>query len=118
MNSNVQTANRIALAFPTAMLLACMWIASSAFAEEFRTETVKFQDLNVDTPAGVQALYGRIHSAARRVCSESDPLLQVGSAACARKAEADAIASLKLPQLTAYYKMKIGDHTPPISASR
>jgi UrcA family protein len=36
-----------------------------------RSETVKFQDLNVGTPAGVEALYGRIHSAAVRVCSPS-----------------------------------------------
>jgi UrcA family protein len=118
MNSNVHTANRIALAFPTAMLLACMCIASGAFAEEARTETVKFQDLNVDTPAGVQALYGRIHSAAKRVCSETDPVRRIGAAACARKAEADAIESLRLPQLTAYYKMKSGDHAPPLRASR
>jgi|ERR1017187_2056318 UrcA family protein len=118
MNSNAQTANRIALVVPTAMLLACAWVASSAFADEPRTEVVKFQDLNVNTPAGVQALYGRIHSAAKRVCSESDPILKIGAAACAKKAEADAIQSARLPQLTAFYKMKMGDHAPLLSASR
>jgi UrcA family protein len=117
MNANVQTKNRIALAFPV-MLLACGWVGSSAFAEEARTETVKFHDLNLDAPSGVQSLYGRIHSAAKRVCSESDPVLRAAEAACARKAEANAIESLKLPQLTAYYKMKIGDHTTPLIASR
>lgn len=118
MNSNIQTANRIALAVPTAMLLACAWVASSAFAEEPRTEVVKFQDLNVNTEAGVQALYGRIHSAAKRVCSESDAMLQIAAASCARKTEAAAIQSVRLPQLTAFYKMKIGDHTPLLTASR
>jgi len=118
MNSNVQTVNRIALVVPTAMLIACAWVASSAFAEEPRSEVVKFQDLNVNTEAGVQALYGRIHSAAKRVCYESDAILQIAEASCARKAEADAIQSVRLPQLTAFYKMKIGDHAQLLTASR
>jgi UrcA family protein len=118
MNSNFKTANRSALAFPALMLLACGWVASGASAEEVRTETVKFQDLNLDAPAGVQALYGRIHLAAKRVCSETDPVLRTAAGACAKKAEANAIDSLKLPQLTAFYKMKIGDHTAPFIASR
>jgi len=117
---NIKTPNRIALALSTAMLLTYAWSASSAFAdEEVRTERVKFQDLDLDTAAGVQALYGRIHAAAKRVCSESDPVLLSAEAACARKAEANAIESAKRPQLTAYYKMKIGgDHTAPLIASQ
>jgi UrcA family protein len=119
MNSNVKTANRIPGALSTAMLLTCVWAFSSASADEqVRSERVKFQDLNVDTPEGVQALYGRIHSAAKRVCSESDAALQRASAACARKAEANAIEKLSLPQLTAYYKIKNGDHTQPLVAAR
>jgi UrcA family protein len=121
MNSNVKTANRIALAFSTAMLLACAVIVSSAFADDqVRSETVKFADLNVNTPAGVGALYERIHSAARRVCSEtgSDPFLPVAAAACARKAEAQAIETLGLPPLTAYYQMKTGNHAQPLAANR
>ena len=82
MNSNIKTPNRIALALSTAMLLTGVWAASNAFADEqVRSETVKFKDLNVDTPQGVQALYGRIHAAAKRVCFESDPILQIGAAA-------------------------------------
>ena len=119
MNSNIKTPNRIALALSTAMLLTGVWAASNAFADEqVRSETVKFQDLNVNSPQGVQALYGRIHSAAKRVCSESDPILQLASAVCARKAEADAIEKLSLPQLTAYYKNKNGDHTQSRIAAR
>lgn len=53
-------------------------MAATALADDgVRTETVKFQDLNTDTAAGVQALYGRIHSAAQRVCSQSEPLLRL-----------------------------------------
>ena len=119
MNSNIKT--RIPLALATAILLTYVWGVSSAFAdEEVRSERVKFHDLNVETPEGVQALYGRIHAAARRVCSESDPVLQAAESACAKKAEADAIEKLNLSQLTAYYKIKTktGDHTQPLVAGR
>jgi UrcA family protein len=119
MNSNVNTATRALLTVSRATLLACAWVAATALADEaVRTETVKFQDLNMDTPAGVQALYGRIHSAAARVCSQSDPLLQAGVSACVRKAVSTAIGKLSLPQLTAYYRLKSGDHTQPIIANR
>jgi UrcA family protein len=119
MKSNIGTAHRIPLALSTAMLLTCVWAASNAIAdEEVRSERVKFQDLNVDTPEGVQALYGRIHAAARRVCSETDPVLKLAEASCARKAQANAIERLNLPQLTAYYKMKTGEHSGNLIASR
>ena len=119
MNSNVNTASRAFLTASRATLLACAWVAATALADDgVRTETVKFQDLNTGTPAGVEALYGRIHSAARRVCSESDPLLQAAVSACMRKAVGSAIEKLNLPQLTAYYRVKTGDHAQPITASR
>jgi UrcA family protein len=119
MNSTVKTENRIPVAFSIAMLLACVCVVSSAFADDqVRSETVKFADLNVNAPAGAEALYTRIHSAAKRVCSQTDPVLGAAASACARKAEAQAIEKLSLPQLTAYYQMKTGKHTEPLSASR
>jgi UrcA family protein len=118
MNSRVKTANRIPVA---ATLLACVWAMSTAFAgEQIRSETVKFQDLDVNTSEGAQTLYGRIHAAAWRVCSStsSDPFYQFGARDCAKKAEAKAVESLNLPQLTAFYRTKTGDHSQPLSASR
>jgi UrcA family protein len=117
MYSNIKTP----LALATALLLTCVWGASGAFAdEEARSEKVKFQDLNVDTQEGVQALYTRIHTAAKHVCSDSDPVLRSAAGACARAAEGNAIAKLNLPQLTAYYqvKTKTGGHTQPLVAAR
>ena len=117
MYSNIKTP----LALATAMLLTCVWGASGAFAdEELRSEKVKFQDLNVNTQEGVQALYSRIHRAAKHVCSDSDPVLRSAAGACARAAEGNAIAKLNLPQLTAYYqvKTKTGGHTQPLVAAR
>jgi len=119
MNSNVKTENRIPVAFSIAMLLACVCVVSSAFADDqVRSETVKFADLNVNTPAGAEALYTRIHGAAKRVCSQIDQVLVAADSTCARKAEAQAIEKLSLPQLTAYYQMKTGKHIEPFSASR
>ena len=121
MNSSVKIANRIPLAIPAAMLLACIWAASTAFAgEQVRSETVKFPDLNVSTSEGVQALYGRIHAAAWHVCSttSADPYFQRQARECARKAEAKAIETVSLPQLTAFYRMKTGEQTQPLSANR
>ena len=86
MNANIKTANRIPRTLSTAMLLMCVCTFSGAFADEpVRSERVKFQDLNVDTPEGVQALYGRIHAAAGRVCSESDPIMRQAVASAPRR---------------------------------
>ena len=118
MNSNIKTVERIPLVFSTAMLLALTLVVSDAFADDqVRTETVKFQDLNVVAPGGVEALYGRIHAAAKRVCSESDKMQQFRADACAKKAEAQAIAALDIPELTAFYQIKTG-HTSMLSANR
>jgi UrcA family protein len=110
----MKTANRLALS--TAMLLASVWVVPGAFADEqVRSETVKFYDLKVDTLADVQALYSRIHAAAKRVCEDPDPMMRLAAIACARKAEARAIQTLNLPQLTAYYREKTGNQSPLIA---
>ena len=121
MNSSVKIVNRMPPAFSAAMLLACAWVVSTAFAgEQLRSETVRFQDLNMSTSEGVQALYRRIHAAAWRVCwnTSSDPIVQAAARECAKKAEANAIGTVNLPQLTAFYRTKTGNHAEPLSASR
>jgi UrcA family protein len=115
MSSNVKTLSRVPLALTTAMLLAFGAVSSAHANEQVRSETVKFGDLNVGTPSGVQALYERIHWAAKRVCSESDPLQQSAARSCTAKAEARAIQNLSLPQLTAFYQMKTGQAQPLIA---
>ena len=119
MGSRIQTLNRAFLAYSTAALLACVLVASNARAEEqVRSETVKFKDLDVGTPAGVEALYRRIHSAARRVCTSSVAYPETfGAVACAKDAEARAVAKVNLPSLTAYYRAKTGNRTETIAAN-
>jgi UrcA family protein len=120
MNSKVQTVNKASLTHPTAALLVCALIASNAFADgQVRTETVKFQDLNVSTPAGAEALYSRIHSAAVRVCSPSGGRLEeIGAADCVKDSESKAVKKANLPLLTAFYQMKTGAYRETITASR
>ncbi len=119
MSSNHQIINNPFVAYCAAVLLASVLAVPNALADEqLRTETVKFQDLNVGTPAGVEALYRRIHSAAERVCSQSDPVMRAAVGSCARTAEAKAIEKVNQPLLTAYYRMKTGDRTETITARR
>ena len=98
------------VAVAAGVLLACVFVVSSALAVEpdgeVRIEHVKFQDLNLDTAAGVDALYKRIHAAAQRVCAVSGPIELVfynsrASAKCTKDAEARAIEKINLPALTA-----------------
>lgn len=118
MKSNARAARRARLVLRTATLMACGLVASYASADDQHTETVKFRDLNVNKHAGVEALYGRIHSAARRVCSETHEFEQFRASACVQKAEAHAIGTLNLPLLTEYYQIKIGGRTQPLSVNR
>ena len=119
MSSNLQIINRPFVAYCTAILLASVLVVPNALADEqLRTETVKFQDLNVGSPAGAEALYRRIHSAAKRVCASPPGWPeQVSAAICAKDAEARAIAKVNVPLLTAYYRTKTGDRTQTIAAN-
>jgi UrcA family protein len=91
-----------------AATVACVFAVSSAVAGEpdpqGRMEDITFQDLNITSTAGIDALYKRIHAAALRVCAVSgQPELgdASGSADCSKKAEIRAIEKLNLPALTA-----------------
>jgi UrcA family protein len=118
MNSNVKTANRTILGYAVAMALACVLVAFNAHAgDQVRSETVKFADLNLGTPAGVEALYGRIHAAARRVCEQPAGEL-AASRACLTKAESEAIGKVNVPLLTTFYQNKTGMHPQTITANR
>ena len=118
MNANVQTTTRTLLAYATAMLLASVLVVPNAPAEEQpRSETVKFQDLNVSTPAGAQAAYNRILAAANRLCAHAGAW-QPTVIACVKQAEATAIGKVNQPLLTADHRKKTGDRTGSLTANR
>jgi UrcA family protein len=119
MRLNYRFADKCLPACIAAMLLAGVLVASDALAdEEVRSETVKFADLNVDNQAGVETLYTRLRSAARRVCSETDPTRQYAATECTRNSLARAVEKVNLPLLTAYYQTKTGNHGEPLTAKR
>ena len=118
MNSNVKSDDRRFRGCAATAWLACMLVAFSAHAsDDVRSETVKFADLDVGTPAGVEALYGRIHAAARRVCEQPAGEL-AGASRCITKAESQAIGKVNSPLLTAFYQQKTGNKPQTITASR
>jgi len=118
MKSNVKTVSRPILGYAAAMWLACGLVASNAHAgEEAYSETVKFADLNLSSPEGVEALYGRIHAAARRVCDQPAGE-QAGIWGCMKKAESEAIGKVNVPLLTAFYQKKTGSLPQTIIANR
>ena len=94
------------------VLLASAFVVPNAFAGdpvygEVRTEDIKFDDLNLATTAGEDALHKRIQAAANRVCAVSSDhqLYQRASAAsnkCSKEALARAIEKINLPALTAF----------------
>ena len=117
MNSNVKAVNRSTLGYAGAMLLACVLLAFNAHAGDVRSETVKFADLNLSTQAGVEALYGRIHAAALRVCDQP-PGEQAAVRGCMTKAESNAIGQVNVPLLTAFYQQTPGTQPQTITANR
>ena len=117
MNSIVQSDNRTILAYVAVLWLACGLAVSSAQAGDARSETVRFGDLNLRSQAGVEALYGRIHAAARRVC-EMPAGEQAAAKGCMAKAERQAIGKLNISSLTAFYQKKTGSEPLTITASR
>jgi UrcA family protein len=68
-----------------------------------KQQLVRFAELNVSTPAGASALYGRLQAAARRVCSDLDeqrlPQPQ-RYRACVAQTTANAVAAVDQPSLT------------------
>ena len=117
MSSNVKSNDRSIFGYGVAMCLACMLVTFNVHAGDSRSETVKFADLNLDTQAGVEALYGRIHAAARRVC-EQPAGEQAAVRGCMKKAESDAIGKVNSPLLTAFYQKKTGSQPQTITANR
>lgn len=54
-------------------LAACLPAAAAASDTVVQQEVVRFDDLNLGSPAGIKTLERRINAAARRVCNYHDP---------------------------------------------
>jgi UrcA family protein len=94
----------------TLAAIACTVGARPALAavpiETTQQVTVKFADLDLSTPEGAQALYGRIKRAARMVCDldDTEPELIALYRECYDDAVANAVAQANRPMLTSLYQ--------------
>jgi UrcA family protein len=80
-------------------------------AAEIRSVTVRYVDLNLNTPAGVEALYARLRAAARSVCNVGEGRALVNAMAsksCYRQVLGTAVDDAKLPTLTALHRVESG----------
>lgn len=71
-----------------------------------RSETVRFADLNINSPSGAEILYRRLNSAANSVCRELEPgrslALAASHRACVHFALSKALADVGNPAVLAY----------------
>jgi UrcA family protein len=116
---NTKLENAIHATFLAGTFVISLFIVGTAFANspdsDVRSESVKFEDLNLQSDAGVAALYQRIHAAARRVCDQPGEAGLSSSYAiqsCEEKAESRAIMKVNLPALSAFYQKKSGRPVP------
>jgi UrcA family protein len=102
------------------LLLAAVWqygaFASTPPAEEdFRRITVRFDDLNLEQPRGVAALYRRLRLAAEQACGEpqrpGEAIISAEWRTCVAQALERAVVTVDRPALTAYHrKHTTSDH--------
>jgi UrcA family protein len=102
MNTQVTGVTNL-LVVAAALAVGMLAGVTHAAEAEVPTQTVRFQDLNLNTDAGVQVLYQRIQGAANQVCGDVDGRdLVVARAhkACVGRAVADAVAIVNNQMLT------------------
>jgi UrcA family protein len=115
--------SRVAISSALCALSVISLSASVSASEwpEIPRRVVNFSDLDLTRSAGVAALYARIQLAARHVC---EPVLpqDLGSEqrarACAAHAVEQAVADVKVPQLTSYHREKLGMNSAIVVARR
>jgi UrcA family protein len=76
-----------------------------------KKQIVRYADLDLSAPAGVQMLYGRLKGAARSVCSQLDGFSLMEHAryrACVAEAVEDAVLAVDSPALTEAYLADTG----------
>jgi UrcA family protein len=95
--------------FAAATALVCGG-ASLASGSDPPQRIVKFGELDLDKPAGVETLYRRLRSAAKEVCKPGISVpqtLRSKSRACTELTLADAVTQINHPNLTAYHDARI-----------
>jgi UrcA family protein len=91
---------------------AALFAQATAAAELEQSVTVRYTDLNLERPADVARLYGRIRVAAQSICGAPDVDLSnwVDTAwqRCVDDAIGRAVARVDRPALSAYHQRQLG----------
>jgi UrcA family protein len=79
------------------------WTSAQANEQPPPSKTVKFNDLDIQTPEGAKVLYQRIRLAANRVCetNDRDPVMREATPTCVDTAIDNAVKKVNAPYLTA-----------------
>jgi UrcA family protein len=117
MTSNVSIHTLITHSLFIGCATAALAVAHAAPADgDALTAVVKYADLNLDHPAGVDALYARLKGAAHQVCAPYDSrgLANLWKfRACTDDALRNALVSVDNPALTACYTAEHGGQPAP-----
>ena len=100
---------QVAMAGIAALCLATA--AMGAHADEAPARTVRYADLNVNTPAGAAVLYQRIRYAAEQVCGDVNARQlkeAMAAKACVAQAVDAGVRAVNNVQLTREYNAHIG----------
>jgi UrcA family protein len=110
--------------FQVTAILCCMALLNVAAAEERfsepATKVVNYADLNLNTAAGAQSLYGRLRAAAAVVCKQHEGrTLQAMSRqrACIDQAIAGAVKQIDSTTVTAYHLARTGKAERPVKVA-
>jgi UrcA family protein len=109
---------RIKAAISLAVLMGTSVFAQAA-QDTLRTQEVRFSDLNLETPAGSEALYRRIAVAAEVVCQDYDGreiMKRRLREKCMGNAIGQAVGQINHPRLSAYYSLHNRGKSPPTAA--
>lgn len=110
---NFQSTKTLTVVAAVAILASTLTasLAQARVQGEVRSETVRFDDLNLASPAGVQALYLRIRTAARDVCGPSEITGERAASAawkdCVNASVNQAVRKVDHPLLSAYYSERL-----------
>jgi UrcA family protein len=120
-NFKMNNTQHFLAAVVAAVSLSSVAVAAHADqALDVPARTVHYSDLNLNTQAGVAALYNRIRSAAQLVCGNVDPrrLDEAASAkACMDKAVFSSVTAVNNPMLTSEYNARVGGAQKQISVA-
>ncbi len=114
LSASTKPPRLIITAIFAALALSCTAVS---VAGDVPQTVVKFGDLNLSSPNGATALYGRIKVAAYEVCGSFDTdvygrLDLTGVNTCVHHAVRNAVAKVNQPALSAIYNAKNRDPLP------